>query len=383
MPRFVTFTIIPLAFSTIVVGCSNSGKLKQEQIAAAINSTGKTEVHTSESPPSFNMQATPAKWSVNTKIATDMPVLDFADDNIIIMHDYFGLFIYNLTTGEIEDSIDLQALGYDFSNDSSCKISVSPNADTIWIWSASSELLYEYDRISRNLNLTNDISEKDIFEDFVLTKDIPPEQLSVKPYRCSKKSVLFADGSYGILNVRNEKITGISYIRDDKEWVLFSDKNCTMPELSRQDDFFYEQFVNEGAESASSLIFSYCTMINYGEYAGICALSEGIEYSEELQKEWNALQLTASSEEIKTTNDKACFKVYIISSDSSPNSGLLQGINEKYIYLKKDLTNSWYVEGGVESICLVIFMVYNHWMKRERNIYNNSIPLHRMCIFSN
>lgn len=92
--------------------------------------------------------------------------------------------------------------------------------------------------------------------------------------------------------------------------------------------FFYEQFVNEGAESASSLAFSYCTMINYGEYAGICALSEGIEYSEELQKEWNALQLTASSEEIKTTNDKACFKVYIISSDSSPNSGLLQGINE-------------------------------------------------------
>ena len=39
--------------------------------------------------------------------------------------------------------------------------------------------------------------------------------------------------------------------------------------------------------------------------------------------------------------------------------------------------------GGVESICLVIFMVYNHWMKRERNIYNNSIPLHKMGIFFN
>ena len=57
------------------------------------------------------------------------------------------------------------------------------------------------------------------------------------------------------------------------------------------------------------------------------------------------MECSASSEEIKTTNDKACFKVYIISSDSSPNSGLLQGINEKYIYLKKDLTNGWYVEG--------------------------------------
>ena len=49
-------------------------------------------------------------------------------------------------------------------------------------------------------------------------------------------------------------------------------------------------------------------MINYGEYAGICALSEGIEYSEELQKEWNALQLTASSEEIKTRMIKPVLK---------------------------------------------------------------------------
>lgn len=36
--------------------------------------------------------------------------------------------------------------------------------------------------------------------------------------------------------------------------------------------------------------------------------------------------------------------------------------------------------GGVESICLVIFMVYNHWMKRERNIYNNSRCI-KWCIY--
>ena len=35
MPRYVTFIIIPLAFSTIAVGCSNTEKLKQEQLATA------------------------------------------------------------------------------------------------------------------------------------------------------------------------------------------------------------------------------------------------------------------------------------------------------------------------------------------------------------
>ena len=80
-------------------------------------------------------------------------------------------------------------------------------------------------------------------------------------------------------------------------------------------------------------MFAYCTMINYGEYAGICVLSDGVAYSEELQKEWNTLQLTASSMEIRITDDKACFKVYINASGFSQNSSLLEGANEKYIYL--------------------------------------------------
>lgn len=342
--KYLTHIIVSLAFSTVVVGCSNNKNLIQDKSIAVTDSTENSEEYTSKPLSNAFIQTTPARWAVNTKIATNMPNLDFADDNIIIMHDYFGLFIYNLNTCEIEDSIDLQALGCDFSNGSSCRISVNPTAEKIWIWPSSSELLYEYDRTSQKLLMVNDGLPKDMFNDFILTKDIPPEQLSVKPYRCSKNSVKFADGSYGILNIKNERITGISYIRNDKEWLLFSEHSSTMPELLRQDDCFYEQFVNMGIKSASSLIFSYCTMIDYGEYAGICELSDGIEYSEKLQKEWSTLQLTTSSQEIKITNDKACFKTYIISSDASPDSGLLKGTNEKYIYLKKE-HNRWYVEG--------------------------------------
>jgi len=343
------FVITLLAACTIAAGCSDTEKFQQEEETSAVivtetRDTEKVEVYTSESLQDPNFKAAPAGWSVNTKLAASIPVLDFADDNVVIMHDYFGLFIHNLDTGEIENSIDLQALGYDFHNDSSCRISVSGDGSTIWRWVASSELLYEYDRISGKLTITGDASEKDTFEDFVLTDDVPPEKLSGKPYRCSRRSVLFADGSYGALYIRNERITGISYTRNGREWVLFSEKNCTAPELIRQDDVFYEQFVYEGSKSADSLMFAYCTMIDYGEYAGICELSDGVAYSEELQKEWNALQLTASSIEVKTASNKACFKVYIMASGPSPDSGLFQGMNEKYIYLKKQ-DGKWHAEG--------------------------------------
>ncbi len=352
MPRYIIFLVVLSTLSTIAVGCSNTEPVQQNEteitIETAANSMENADITISNSLENSNLQVIPASWSLNTKIATSIPVLDFADDNIVIMHDYFGLFIHNLNTGEIEDSINLQALGYDFYNDSSCKISVSQTGDIIWIWIASSELLYEYDRISEKLTIASDISQNNLFEGFVLTKDIPPEKQSVKSYRCSKKAILFADGSYGVLYIGNERITGISYIRDGEEWILFTKQYCTMPELIKQDDVFYEQFVHEGTKSADSLMFAYCTMINYGEYAGICVLSDGVAYSEELQKEWNTLQLTASSMEIRITDDKACFKVYINASGFSQNSSLLEGANEKYIYLKKK-NDRWYVEGFLQD----------------------------------
>ena len=103
------------------------------------------------------IQSVPARWAANTRIV-DMPVLDFADDERLVMHAYFGLFIYNLSTGEIEDSLDLQTLGeYD---DSACEISVSQNADTIWIRTEASGSLYEYDRQEKKLAVIEDLRGK-------------------------------------------------------------------------------------------------------------------------------------------------------------------------------------------------------------------------------
>lgn len=359
--------VISLAASIVVVGCSHGSHEKEVKpgltgtiVDAAADTEADAAAETgialstpleesdslgiSEPGQNFTNVAMPARWSANTKIAVRPSVLDFADDDRIIMHDYFGLFLYNLNTGEIEDSIDLKALGYDSSPDSSGRISVSSDGRVLWIWTGSTEQPYKYDCISRKLTRMEEPDEGNLFESLVLTKDIPPEKLSVRSYHCSRESAAFSDGNYGTLHFRSERITGIFYVRGDREWEVFNENSCTKPELLRQDEFLYESFAEEGSKSASALISAYGTMIDYGEYAGICALSEGVEYSEQLQKEWNNLRLSAGAREIRTTDNQACYKFYITSSDASLDSGLVPGTNEKYVTVKKG-QNGWYAEG--------------------------------------
>ncbi|MDE7202775.1 MAG: hypothetical protein K2O91_12945 [Lachnospiraceae bacterium] len=333
----------------LLQGCVNDtgGQISetdsQERIASTVfdTETGPTEGQQQEVQGSEDIQTMPAQWASNTKIV-DVPELDFADDERLVMHAYFGLIIYNLSSERIEDSLNLQALGeYD---DSACEVLVSQNADVIWIKAGTFGLLYEYRRPERKLVIIDDLTDKNAFDSFVLTTEIPQEQLPVKSYRCSKQSVSFMDGSYGTLIIGNGNITDISYIRNGKEWVLFNGQSGTLPELVRQDDYFYTQFAKEGAKSAGDLFGAFCTMINLQEYAGVCMLSRNGEYSEELQKEWQTLVLTASGNEVKKTEDRACYKIYINASGASLGSGLEEGENEKYIYLKKD-HDGWYLDG--------------------------------------
>ena len=52
-----------------------------------------------------------AVWACNTYIDTDLPELDYADEDKIIFHAYFGLFVYDLNSNEIVSSLNLKELG--------------------------------------------------------------------------------------------------------------------------------------------------------------------------------------------------------------------------------------------------------------------------------
>ena len=53
---------------------------------------------------------TAPEWSLEQTVGVDMVELDYASDDIVIFHDYFGLFVYDLDTLQIIRSLDLEPI---------------------------------------------------------------------------------------------------------------------------------------------------------------------------------------------------------------------------------------------------------------------------------
>ena len=46
-------------------------------------------------------EPSPAKWALEQSVGADMVTLDYASNDTVIFHDYFGLFVYDLNKLEI------------------------------------------------------------------------------------------------------------------------------------------------------------------------------------------------------------------------------------------------------------------------------------------
>lgn len=80
------------------------------------------------------LTAAPAQISEETELGVDGPWLDYAgqpgmgsaNNSVIIFHDYFGLVVYDLTDSEVVSSLDLAAIGCNFTQgDNACQVAVS------------------------------------------------------------------------------------------------------------------------------------------------------------------------------------------------------------------------------------------------------------------
>jgi len=50
-------------------------------------------------------------WALNTRWDADFPDLDYADENKVIFHGDYGLFVYDLSASKIVTSMDLKEIG--------------------------------------------------------------------------------------------------------------------------------------------------------------------------------------------------------------------------------------------------------------------------------
>ncbi len=71
----------------------------------------------------------------NTSLGADGAILDYADEDKVIFHGYFGLYVYSASAGETIGAVDLRALGCgDTQGDNACQVLVSRDGSKVYFY---------------------------------------------------------------------------------------------------------------------------------------------------------------------------------------------------------------------------------------------------------
>ena len=172
------------------------------------------------SPVIAKIEPTSPELSLGQSIGVGMPELDYASDDIVIFHGYFGLFVYDLNTLQIIRSLDLKPLNcHQIQGSNACDVSVSVDGNTVQLHPMESKNMYIYTVSSHTLReVPYQRMEKRFSNNFVPTGDvIDSSRLGVYSYN----AVRFDTGEYGYLRTSKWTLDTLSYVREDMQYKLF------------------------------------------------------------------------------------------------------------------------------------------------------------------
>jgi len=164
------------------------------------------------------LQPTAPELSLDQSLGVGMPELDYASDDIVIFHSYFGLFVYDLNTLQIIRSIDLKPLNCHYTQGSNaCEVMVSEDGDTVYLHPRESKNMYIYTVSSHTLQ------EKPYQQMEKRFRGVPIEDVidSTKLGTYSYNAASFDNGEYGYLHASDWTIATLSYVRGDMVYALF------------------------------------------------------------------------------------------------------------------------------------------------------------------
>ena len=133
------------------------------------------------------LTAAPAQISEETELGVDGPWLDYAgqpgmgsaNNSVIIFHDYFGLVVYDLTDSEVVSSLDLAAIGCNFTQgDNACQVAVSADGREVWLHPMKRQYMFHYN-VEKNLlrqlpivkSFEVDLETQDLFDRYLVTEE--------------------------------------------------------------------------------------------------------------------------------------------------------------------------------------------------------------------
>lgn len=133
------------------------------------------------------VEVTPPALSLGMTLGSDGVQLDYADESLLIFHDWFGLFVYDLKVKQFVGAVDLSAIGCsDTQGENACEVLASADGGTVYLHPAQDDGMYVY-RVETNTMTKEkyDISGIEIFADFSDTREaVADHASSFRSERC-------------------------------------------------------------------------------------------------------------------------------------------------------------------------------------------------------
>jgi beta-lactamase regulating signal transducer with metallopeptidase domain len=154
-----------------------------------------------------------AEWSYDQNLGPDIPFLDYASDDIVIFHSYFGLFVYELDSRQFIRSLDLAPIDCQATQgDNFCTVSVSADGNTVQLHPAASESMYVYIISDNTLTEAPYKPMSDRFDGLVSIADVmDPNKIG----NCSFSTVKFNNDEFGYLQASEWIVGSLTYVRGD------------------------------------------------------------------------------------------------------------------------------------------------------------------------
>jgi beta-lactamase regulating signal transducer with metallopeptidase domain len=184
-----------------------------------LNTNGKGLDNDNDEGSQTSLEPTVPELSPEQNAGADMAELDYASDNFVIFHGYFGLFVYDINSNKIVRSLDLKPIGCNFTQgDDYCDVTVSADGRTVQLHPMSSENMYVYSVPDNTLKETTHEQMENRFTDFI---DIVEVVGLEKAGLHSHTAVEFDKGEYGYLYASDWTLGTLSYVRGDEIYRLF------------------------------------------------------------------------------------------------------------------------------------------------------------------
>ncbi|MDE7414753.1 MAG: M56 family metallopeptidase [Lachnospiraceae bacterium] len=290
-----------------------------------------------------------AQWAENSQFDMEFYSLDYADSDRIVFHISSGLFEYDLKSQKLTNSIDLKALNCQaVQTGGECGISVYQDSDhqlraVIKPYPYSDEESYVYDLQSDELfaydpSLLDDYT---LFDGFVSKYDSAVSEV-MRTWRAAENVLPLEGNSYGALYWGpGPDLANLCYEAGEQKWEIFHKEQATLPKLLKQDDSFYQSFSLYSSREIGQCLIDYEAFYNMHDYAGVCALSTGLEYSDELWLEFSErTDCLSGGEGSSCSEDEKEYLFEFTCSDESGENG--QKVYLKFKYLEGE---GWRAEG--------------------------------------